>query len=80
MGFKEYLVLCFSEDGEVSASFWDKFSLLEKLNEHYWGRNVEFVESLSTENDSTEWSNKLLILKGEIIIPKAKNVITEFQI
>ncbi len=38
-----------------------------------------FVEKLK-ESETNSWGNKILIIKGEIIVPKPKKIVEEYEV
>jgi len=71
----QYLVIVTTEDGPY-MSFHSKESLETALSDKDWG-DIEWV------NDKLDlqggWGRGL-IMKGEVIIPKEKTVVTKFEV
>jgi len=75
-----YYVITTSEDGDVSISVMDKETLQARLKEKYWGRvpirrldkNVLFFD---LRNEAG-----VIIIRGESILPKPVQVVTEWEI
>lgn len=75
---EDYIVVHFNERGKAYLELLDEEVLLEQLNENWWG-DVRIIESLPlSEQECEKLSNALLIVNGNIVIPKAKTVITEY--
>lgn len=74
---KEYIVISTSEDG-IHVNHLSREDLLARLAENYYG-DVEFKNSIS-ETDPNYWGTKLLIIKGDIVVPEAVKVVTQFKV
>lgn len=72
-----FFVIC-NSDGDTSVTQLSKEELLKKLEEKYWG-NIEFLEKIN-ERDTNYWGKNILIIKGDIISPKPKTVITSYDV
>lgn len=71
-----YFVIHATEDGEVYINKYLKEDLEKKLDEHYWGDVVKIfglIPDLSRESG-------LLIIKGEIVVPAAVEVVKKVQL
>jgi hypothetical protein len=53
-------------------------ALLAALNGGEYGRDEVFLDSV--DNPDTNLWNGTLIIKGEIVVPKPKRVVTEYEI
>jgi hypothetical protein len=74
-----YFILHSSEDGfhteEVS-----KEELLERVSDpDYYGR-VEICTEMPEKSDPNYWGSKLVIIKGKVVVPHAKKVVTEYEV
>jgi hypothetical protein len=83
-----FYVLHNSEDGDVRIEELDLDTLLERIrpeegtvhNVNYYGANG-FFEGLPESRDPQMWDpKKLLIIEGKIVVPKPKQVVTEYEI
>ena len=72
-----FLIHC-SEDGDVSVTPYEKDDLLRAIKNKDYGP-IEFMENINY-GDPQYWGNKSLIIKGEIVIPKPKKVVEEYEI
>lgn len=60
---------------------WMLRSYKKKLKEDYWGTGKKFILPNDIfDCDPNYWGGKLLIIKGEIIVPKAKQTIIEYEV
>ena len=79
---KEYFVIS-NSDGDTTIEHLTKDELIEKLGNdeesNHWGAE-SFVENLSHNDDTNYWGNSILIIKGEIVIPKPKTVVKDYDI
>ncbi len=73
-----YFVISNSE-GDTTITPLSKDQLLERINEHYWGRR-EYLSEIPQGRDTNYWGNSVLIIKGEIITPAAKEKVIEYEI
>jgi hypothetical protein len=71
------LVMC-SEDGDVTVDCMTKKTLLERLNESYYG-SLEFWSG-PPGNDIQVWQGKALLIKGEIVQPFPEETVTKFEV
>lgn len=75
-----YIVISFSEDGDppiVKTMTADE--LKGKLKEHWWGERPKFVQPCK-QFDAGSSGGALMIIKGEIVVPKAVQVTTEYEV
>jgi hypothetical protein len=70
-----YIVIECTADG-VSVTSYDEDRLQDMLTEH---DNVDFVKDFD-EIDPNYWDGKIMIIKGDIVVPKPKRVITKFAL
>ena len=68
--------------GETTVRQYTKEELLQRITTedgaHYWG-NAEFMKEIK-EPDTNYWQGNILIIKGAVVVPKPKQVITEYEI
>ena len=75
---ENFFVIC-NSDGNTSVTQLSKEELLKQLEEEYWGDIVEFIEKIN-ETNTNYWGDNILIIKGDIISPKPKTVITSYDL
>lgn len=75
----DYFVLYVTEDGDVFFELYEADALESHLNEHYWGEDVT-IRNSADGDVMMGHGNSLLIVKGEIIVPKERTVVTEFAL
>lgn len=73
---KEYIVVYFSEDG-VDLRYKSRTELYEFLEEAV-ELECEFLSEIP--KDSNYVDNKYLIIKGNLVVPRARAVATEYEI
>jgi hypothetical protein len=73
----KYFVI-YNGDGDTSVREFTKDELLEELDDGAWG-NATPLEML-TNSDTNYWGDNFLIIKGEIVTPKKKEVVTKFDL
>lgn len=75
-----YFILHSGDDG-FSAEMVDEKTLLERLNEDYYGD----VEALLTDNfpvnpDPNYWGSRLMIIKGDLVMPKPVTTVQTWEV
>lgn len=70
-----FLIEC-DEDGEISVCKYKKEELLDLINDN---DDMVFMSEI-IDSDPNYWGNKCLIIEGEIILPKPKTVVKEYDI
>lgn len=74
-----YFILTASEDGG-HAECISRSELLKRLNEDYWGSDVEFQTSFPSNKDMNYWGGKVVIIKGDVVAPKAVEVVKRYEV
>lgn len=82
-----FFILYCREDGIQIRGPFTKAELLKKITPDkdgatYYGTNNEFLSNIP-DSDGPCWvadKDKILIIEGEIRIPRAKAVVTEFEV
>jgi hypothetical protein len=77
---EKFVVISFNEDGDppiVKSMTGDE--LKAKLKENWWGERPKFVQPCK-QFDAGSSGGALMIIKGEIIVPKAVQVATEYDL
>lgn len=70
-----------NSDGYTTVTLLNKDELIERVNDNYWGSDVEYLDSIPRETDINYWGEgKVLIIKGDVSVPKPKKVIETFEI
>lgn len=70
-----------NSDGDTSICQMTAEELKKALQEDDWGSNPDFIKPDSKyDRDTNYWGRKLMIIKGEIIVPKAKQTVTEYEV
>lgn len=86
MGGKKFFKIEVNEDGEIRIrGYVHHEHLLKELDERLEdgdGEELNFKPSLdSGDSDPQYWRDeRILIIRGDIVVPKAKNVVTKFNI
>lgn len=73
-----YFIISNSE-GDTTVTMVTKQELLGRINEHYWGRR-EYLSEIPQERDTNYWGGSVLIIKGEVVTPTAKEKVIEYEI
>lgn len=74
-----YYVITTSEDGDVSFQALDKETLLQRLNEGYWG-NCLIKQIKPGECHDVRERTGIYIITGELVLPKPKTRVVEWEI
>ena len=79
-----------NSDGETDVEQISKEELLNRIKPYddgesdnskseYYGGGIGFLSEIK-ESDTNYWGNNLLIIKGEIVVPKSVRVVKEYEI
>jgi len=68
-----------NNEGDTRVNMITKQELLERVNEHYWG-HCEYLSEVPQERDTNYWGVSVLIIKGEVVVPTAKEKVIEYEI
>lgn len=74
---EEYFIIS-NSDGDTTVEAVDKETLLQRIEEEYYGKGV--YGELPKENDTNYWGDGILIIKGKVVSPVAKQVVTKYEI
>jgi len=78
---EEIYYLIHNSDGDTTVRPIDKEKFLKELADGDYGDDVYFLDEIPSNNDTNYWGeNSYLIIKGNIVTPKEKKVITEFKL
>jgi len=69
-----------NSDGDISVSAYSKEELEEKFNDEYFGKLPVFVRDLSYININLMGDDNLLIIRGELVVPKAVEVVKRYSL
>lgn len=77
-----YFAIYTSEDGDVTISEFTKEELERNLNEKAWGEDIQMLAKTGGKLKGLDLRNLagLLIIKGEIILPKPQEVVTKYGV
>jgi hypothetical protein len=73
-----YFVMHQDEDGDMHFDCFDKETLENKLNNNWWGSEVEFSSTMPKPGYGM--GGKLYIIKGEMITPKPVQKVTSYEV
>lgn len=79
---KLYIAIYNNEDGETIIQGLSREELLDRLQEDYWGKNVEILQDVNpkTLNNASRGGNTLIIIKGVVVSPRPVEVVKTFTI
>lgn len=70
-----------NSDGDTRIRQMTAEELKKALKEENWGSDPDFIQPNSKyDSDTNYWGNALMIIKGEIIVPKPKQTVTEYEV
>jgi hypothetical protein len=76
---KKYLVIHRYED-EPSCNFYTKSELTEAINDADWfGPDYKFIDKFPSDLMIFP-ARSIFIMEGNVVIPKAKKVVTKFEL
>lgn len=76
---EKYFVII-NSDGDTRIDCISKEELLKRINDNYYGEHRHFLDIMPTESDTNYWGDNILIIKGSVVSPQEKKVVTEFTI
>lgn len=75
-----YTVIHATSNGDTFVMQMSKEELESRLNQHYYGTSVQILSAIP-DSDVSAWpENSILIIKGEIAAPKAREIVTLFSV
>lgn len=77
---KEQYFIISNSDGDTTVDVVDKETLLERIDDGYYGNDRKPFKELPKENDTNYWSDGILIIKGKVVSPVAEQVVTKYNI
>jgi len=69
-----------NDEGDTHVVMLSKNELLDRLNEDYYGSDIEFLDTMPDNTDTNYWECKTLIIRGEIVTPEQKRRVIEYNI
>jgi hypothetical protein len=72
------IIINFTEDGVIVKNCKEGFFLAD-LNNGEFGENPKFLDQTDIEDiNGFKWPLGILLIKGDIVVPKAKQVVKEY--
>ena len=68
-----------NSDGDTTVTEMTKTNLLVAIEENYWGDNL-YLGDIPENHDTNYWGENILIIKGKVVTPEPKNVVTSYDI
>ena len=68
-----------NSDGDTTVYEYTKKELLEILNEDDRGY-IKYFDEIPYETDTNYWGEGALIIRGEVVKPKEKKIVVNFDI
>lgn len=69
-----------NSDGDTSVEVLTEEMFLERVEEEYWGREINYLKSLAGGIDTNCWGNSVLCIRGEIVFPIPKEVVVKHEL
>ena len=73
-----YFVI-YNDEGDTGVEVLSKAELEKRLDEHWYGESPQFFYGTPEESDTNYWGGGILVIKGEIVTPRAKQVVTAWE-
>jgi hypothetical protein len=67
-------------EGDTTVNAYTKEELLRYIEEGYWGMDTKVMTELPDNNDTNYWGGEILIIKGKMVVPVEKKIVTEYDI
>ena len=64
-----------NSDGDTHVEPLSEKELLKRLNDE---NGIDFLSELPKEMDTNYWGEGVLIIKGEVVVPKEETVVTKY--
>lgn len=78
-GSSMYFVIYTSEDGTYIEQISGD-ELKKRLEEEYWGSAPAMLDEVPKDADPNCWPRGLLIIRGEVFVPKPVQRVTEWEV
>ena len=79
---EDYFVIVIGEDG-INVDHLSKATLIERLDEHYYGNDLKFLDKVPEEysdNWNVNSTNSAIVIKGHVIQPTTKRTVIEYEV
>ena len=53
--------------------------LLERIEEDYYGNGTQYQEN-ALEGDPNYWGESIMVIKGNIVVPKPVETVTKYEV
>ena len=73
----EMYFLIRNSDGDTHVEPLTKEELLERVDEE---RHTRYLDKVPNDTDTNYWGEGVLIIKGEVVVPRAETVVTKYDI
>lgn len=73
---ENYFVI-YNSDGDTIIEEINKATLEKRLNETFYGNQVQFLDLMPKSRNTNYWQGAILIIKGTIVVPKT---VTRFEV
>jgi len=78
---EKYFIIS-NSDGDTTVTEMSKEELLLAIEENYWGDRTPMTlqDYHESRSDTNYWGESIMIIKGNVVVPTPKQVITKFEI
>jgi len=73
-----YFIIC-NSNGDTTVTEMNKTELLVAIEENYWGDRL-YLGDIPENRDTNYWGDSIMIIKGKIVTPESKEVVTSYNI
>lgn len=77
---KDIYFVILNSEGDTTVEALEKEELEERLSEGGYYGNIGFIEDMIVDTDTNYWGGKMLIIKGEIAVPKPKKIVEAWEL
>ena len=77
---KEMYYVIHNGEGDTTVNVYTKEELLRHIEEGYWGMDTKIMTEFPNDSDTNYWGGEILIIKGNMVSPVEKKVVTEYDI
>ena len=69
-----------NSDGDTNVTPFTKEALEAAIAENYWGEDVTYLEKIPNPTDTNYWGVSVLIIKGDVVVPKPVETVIKYEI